>query len=299
MLMLRQHLLCAPGFRISCSTWASVASGGSNRACFSLQPVARKMVCSGARAVQTASATFATSSAPGGGPARAELGRLGRAAQRLAASGSGMAFLGRWALWLRASRRTRLCIRAFRTAFLCGIIWSLGEGYGMMKYAADPEGEAHSNLVATIRQTVGDGSDRSWVADTSEGIVISKDHAMHKRASKITQRVLRAAQEVVKMKAAAWETKHGKWTEQDTATEGTDRENAEEYLMYLRAHRNLKQRWTLVLLNDQHINAFVTDLCPRTIFVHAQLMASSWTLDGHVHVDGMTDDELAFVRPPT
>ncbi len=303
-MLLRQRtvrLLCAPGFSTRCSTRAFVDSGS---VCSLLRPLARKAVCSGARAVQTQASASTRSPTAGGGPAGAELGRLGRAAQHLAASGGGLAFLGRWALWLRASRRTRLSIRALRTAVLCGIIWTLGETYGMMKYAADPEGEAHKNLISTVHNAVGDGSDRSELVDTSEGIVISKNHAMHKRASKITRRVLSAAQEVVKMKAAAWETKHGKWTEKDVATEGEDREDADEYLMYMRAYRNLKQRWTLVLLNDKGINAFVTDACPRTIFIHAQLMASSWThpyaIDGgSVHVDGMTDDELAFVRPPT
>ncbi len=169
----------------------------------------------------------------------------------------------------------------------------------MMKYAADPEGQAHKNLVSMVHSSVGDGSDRSHVVDESEGLVMSKNHVMHKRAAKITQRVLQAAQEVIKMKAAAWEKKHGKWTEADSANEGNDREDADEYLMYLRAYRNLKQRWSLVVLNDQSINAFVTDLCPRTIFVHAHLMASYWSVDGTVYVDGMTDDELAFVRPPT
>jgi hypothetical protein len=243
--------------------------------------------------------TRASAHASGHGrPAGAELGRLARVAQRLAASGSGLAFLGRWALWLRSSRRARLSIRAFRTAVLCAIIWSLGETHGMMKYAADPEGEAHKNLVSMVHTSVGDGSDRSRVVDTSEGLVMSKDHRMHRRAAQITQRVLTAAQEVVKTKAAAWEEKHGKWTEKDSATEGEERDNADEYLAYLKAYRNLKQRWRLVVLNDQSINAFVTDLCPRTIFIHAHLMASSWSVDGRVYVDGMTDDELAFVRLP-
>ena len=66
--------------------------------------------------------------------------------------------------------------------------------------------------------------------------------------------------------------------------------------MYRKAYRNLKQRWKLVVLNDQSPNAFVTDLCPRTIFVHAQMMSDSWSLDGQNYVDGMSDDELAFVR---
>ena len=70
----------------------------------------------------------------------------------------------------------------------------------------------------------------------------------------------------MKTKAAAWEKKNGAWTNEDSANDGKGRKDADEYLMYLRANRNLKQRWSLVVLNDQNINAFVTDLCPRTIF---------------------------------
>ena len=46
-------------------------------------------------------------------------GRLGRLANRLGSSGSSLSFLGRWALFVRNSRRLRLGIRAFRTAVLC------------------------------------------------------------------------------------------------------------------------------------------------------------------------------------
>lgn len=225
-----------------------------------------------------------------------KVGRLARAAERLAASDSGMAFLGRWALWLRSSRRARLSIRAVRTAILCAVIWNLGETYGMMKYAADPEGEALKNLQSMVHGTVGDGSDRSRLHDQSNGIVFPKDHSLHKRASKITRRVLTAAQTVIETKAHAWEKKHGPWTAKDTANEGGDRKGKDEYLMYRKAYRNLKQRWNVVVLNDLSPNAFVTDLCPRTIFVHAQMMSETWTIDGRTYVDGMTDDELAFVR---
>jgi hypothetical protein len=222
-----------------------------------------------ARSAQTAAAAAAAATAPNAG---APLGRMGRAAQRLADSDRSLAFLGRWALWIRRSRRTRLAIRAFRTAVLCAGIWNLGSQHGMMTYAADPEGEARKNLIRMVRGTVGDGSDKSRLVDQKAGIVLPKGHPVHDRAARITARVLSAAQQVIETKASAWEKKHGKWTPKDTANEGADRGNeAEEYLRYRKAYRNLKQRWNVVVLNDQGINAFVTDLCPRTIFVHAQV----------------------------
>ena len=42
-------------------------------------------------------------------------------------------------------------------------------------------------------------------------------------------------------------------------------------LFVMDRYNNLKQRWTVVVLNDKNINAFVTDIVPRTIFVHAQV----------------------------
>ena len=129
------------------------------------------------------------------------LGRLGRTAQRLAQSNSSLAFLGRWALYLRKFRRTRLAIRAVRTAVLCAVIYRMGEAHGMMKYAADPEGEADKNLIAIVHGTVGDGSDKSRMVVESDHVMLPKGHPMHERAAGITARLLSAAVEVMQAKA--------------------------------------------------------------------------------------------------
>ena len=68
----------------------------------------------------------------------------------------------------------------------------------MMTYAADPEGQAYKNLVATVKDVV---TEDSYRCDVDSGPVLPRDHPMHKRAAAITGRLLTAATAVMQEKA--------------------------------------------------------------------------------------------------
>ncbi len=70
-----------------------------------------------------------------------------------------------------------------------------------------------------------------------------------------------------------------------SATSSAVPDYAEQHKQWKDAREKLQGHWTVLYLADPNVNAFVTGMCPRRIFVNEGLLT---TLD-------LTDDELALI----
>lgn len=188
-------------------------------------------------------------------------------------------------------------VRVVRVGALAAGIYAAGLSAGQMEVLQDPEAMRQKlQQLYVVRSHTHEG-DRGELA---EPVVYHETSALYRRVAGIGARILVAAREHVGAKRAASlgklravERELEALAEPGWHAASAARLQLESECVAMRkeveywedAAKRLNGHWTWVVTNSTAINAFVTPLCPRTVFV----------LEGLLVKLRPTDDELAMV----
>eukprot|EP01041_Mallomonas_annulata_P003034 gene3034-5950_t len=163
-------------------------------------------------------------------------------------------------------------IRVIRVGVLTFMVYQAGVQYGMVSYAKDPT-RVEKELIFKILNV-----------NESDDNLISTNSKIHTRVNNIAQRIITAARNhcdeelnkaIINQKSISSNINSIKFSNEDNS----------DIEFWKSAKKRLSGPWTLVLSKKDDINAFVTGLLPRTIFVH----------QGLLNILKPTDDELAMI----
>jgi hypothetical protein len=173
-------------------------------------------------------------------------------------------------------------VRAIRVVVLSTMIYQVGYHNGMIHFAQDPT-KVEEELV---KFSVGLEPDENL--DTR---IHSKYSPVHKRVAAIGNRIIHSAKEhcenqLLTNKLNRETLKLKKELGTNRPDNGIELELLEnEIEKWTEATKRLSGKWTFVVVKDKEVNAFVTGLCPRKVFVYEGLIDSL----------KITDDELAMI----
>jgi Zn-dependent protease with chaperone function len=153
-------------------------------------------------------------------------------------------------------------IRVVQVSVIAYSIYSLGYQLGVMETAQFPLETEQKMIEAAL--PLG-----SATKEELERFVTIENTPEYQRVKKVLHRVLSSARDILEERIKGL----------DPTTEGELRERL------LVGHQKLNGNWNLVLFPSNDVNAFVTGLCPRKVFVFTGLLEQ-------VHP---TDDELAVI----
>jgi len=198
--------------------------------------------------------------------------------------------------------------RASRTLIVAAGIYQSGYTSGMIDYAEDPLGkdkEMATNMMKGHQATSVHTHDSEYyrAAERVGSRVVAAAKLYTKKMSeeceKEVQRLIKL-KERREMEDAAFEKTLSKLTGKELEDKNKLHEDGKatkeeiEKKLELATNQNLKWskamktmtgNWTYTVSDAQSVNAFVSDLCPRQIFIH----------QGLFHICHPTDDELALV----
>lgn len=175
----------------------------------------------------------------------------------------------------------RRIFRATRVVVLSVGIYQTGHSAGLIDYATNPSLMDEKLMKTTLAST---GADAVYEHHT---------HQSFSRVHRIGLKVIAAAKKYCEMEYKIMDStyqnlKNQLKVEKDPTHIKELHEQIsnldEEATQLLLTIAKLDGKWDIVLTNSKAINAFVTEMCPRRIFVN----------EGLVSMD-LTDDEIAFV----
>lgn len=195
--------------------------------------------------------------------------------QRLAAA------FGHTRLWQVVTHpRTRTVLRASRTVALAGSIGFAGYASGVHDALADPEGKTNEILCQVLKSHGGD-----------EGKVLPADASDARLVTRLGTELVVAAQaaltqEEEELKAKLSQLDEASRVEETTKGDGKARPELEKELERVSAQlRSLRHNWRFVVIDDNTINAFVTDTLPGYVFIHR----------GLINLMRKSHDQLSFI----
>ena len=206
-----------------------------------------------------------------------------------------------------AKTYVRKGLRIARVGFLTYGVYTSGYHMGMAKYAEDPQEMDRQLMMQIVRSSISTmgadsvGEDAS-AEDSKHNLILKKDTQEYKVVQRVSLRVLKAAKEfcniqlqeskdtLLKISKEYQNTKESSNTESNEKSvhllelvkQAAQTQNEMQY--WSQVKQQLKGHWHCIVINSKDINAFVTNVCPRKIFVHKGLF--------QVHP---TEDELAMV----
>jgi hypothetical protein len=152
--------------------------------------------------------------------------------------------------------------RAARMAFLSVVLMQAGYSIGVTEVLEDPEGK-EKELVKTI------------VEQSGATLTLSTSHDTYRRVERVAIRVVEGGQLLCERKRLEAQRAIAKLRRE----KGPPPEVAEqiatleaEVAQWEKASKKLKGEWKFIVLRNGVPNAFVTDLCPRRIFINTGLI---------------------------
>ena len=214
------------------------------------------------------------------------------------------------ASWLSRVKRLfaktyiRKGLRVTRVGFLTFGIFSSGYQMGLAKYAEDPQEMDRQLMLQIVRSSVSTEPRGNRESNDSENndLILKKDTKEYQAVQKVSSRVLKAAKRYCEMQLQEKEDMFTKLQGKYKAIEADanmdlQKKSARIYELTQQAEeirgeaqrwtnvkRQLKGHWHCIVINSDSINAFVTNACPRRVFVNKGLFQVN-----------PTEDELAMV----
>eukprot|EP00750_Incisomonas_marina_P032658 INCI9273.2.p1 GENE.INCI9273.2~~INCI9273.2.p1 ORF type:complete len:395 (-),score=60.50 INCI9273.2:58-1242(-) len=158
----------------------------------------------------------------------------------------------------RIPKRVRVGFRIVRVGFYCVTIYQLGKAEGMAEYATNPAAYAQGITAQVVSQFAPPGTDPASVVVNGP----------------TEQRVIRIMRKVVEGAAKTLKRLHA------------EAKDPEEKVRLERAMEMLQRRWTVVVIDNDAVNAFVHPLLPGATFFLTGLVGPA---------ADYTDEEIAMV----
>jgi Zn-dependent protease with chaperone function len=174
--------------------------------------------------------------------------------------------------------------RGLRAARLIAIgvgLYSAGHTKGVIEVVSNPRGVE----MGLIEQTA-----KSAGADT----ILSKNSPQQIQCEVVGKRVIAGAKSLIRRHIKQLEEERTKVLAEKSKSSATIeligceeklKKNAQDRLEWTIKLDRLRGRWDFIVLSGPHVNAFVTEFCPRKIFVHNALLQKL----------KVSDDELGLI----